>query len=125
MSGTWVWNPALLRPAPPVVQLFLTYGERRCIAHGTRDFFAEVFADLEIDAEPVSWRLAPYRCRYFAEPSARMWQHRWPIAWKAHVEIAAPTTLPALAAGCHASDATDASWTLESDAQLLRRVRCL
>jgi hypothetical protein len=126
MSCYWIWNPALIRRSPAVVQLFFSYGERHCLTHGTRDFFVEALAGLGVAADPIEWTMAPFRCRYFAEREATEWQHRWPIVWKAHVSLAGePPVLPALDAGCIRTDAIDASWTPDADRALRAHASCL
>jgi hypothetical protein len=126
MTGYWIWNPAVVRRSPTVVQLFISHGERHCLATGSREFFVEAFADLDVAADPVEWTMAPLRCRYFAEPEATEWRQRYPLIWKAHVALAGdPPPLPALDAGCAATDAIDTSWTPDADIALRARARCL
>jgi hypothetical protein len=126
MTGYWIWNPAVIRRSPTVVQLFISHGERHCLTAGTREFFVEVLADLGVAAEPVEWTMAALRCRYFAEPESTDWRQRWPLVWKAHVALAGdPPPLPALDAGCAETDAIDASWTPDADLALRAHARCV
>src|SRR5262245_13345907 len=65
MSNYTLWNPHLSSREPPVVEMFVSYGEIAYIRHGTADFVARLLAGGGISGGRRRWSMQRYRAVYF------------------------------------------------------------
>jgi hypothetical protein len=110
MSLFYIWNPSLISREPPTLSFVLTTGDGDQIGHGSEGFVAGLLRDLGIDDKPTRWELTPIRSSYFAdEPDADDWRDRWPLVWRARVELpAVPIKVPITAQVPRGTDADGA-----------------